>query len=100
MRVYTLKDFFCEICFLQFDKKAVYDIHMSFVHKIGIRVKEENEDMGQDNDSENNQNSYNINYPMKKDLETPINCTVCQANFSTKGNLKSHIDVVHNENLY
>jgi len=97
MRVYNLKDFFCEICSLQFDKKAVYDIHMSFVHKIGIKVKEESKDLGQDNNSENNQNSYNLNYPIKKDLETPISCSICQANFSTKGNLKTHIDDVHNE---
>ena len=95
MRVYTLKDFFCEICSLQFDKKAVYDIHMSFVHKVAIIVKEKNEDLGQDNNSENNQKSYNLNYPIKKNLETPINCSICQANFSTRGNLKSHIDAVH-----
>ena len=96
MRVYTLKDFFCVVCSLQFDKKAVYDIHMSFVHKIAIVAKEKNENMGQDNNSENDQNSYNSNYPIKKDLETPNNCSICQANFSTKGNLKTHTDNVHN----
>ena len=96
MRFYTLKNLFCELCSLQFDKKAVYDIHMSFVHKIGIKAKGENESMGQDDNSENNQNSYNLNYPIKKDLETPINCSICQGNFSTKGSLKSHIDDVHN----
>ena len=91
MRVYTLKDFFCETCSLQFDKKAVYDIHMSFVHKIEILVKEETEDLEQ----ENNQNSYYLSSPIKKDLETPINCYICQANFSTQGNLKKHIKAVH-----
>ena len=30
---YQQKDFFCEICHLQFDKKAVFDIHNSFLHK-------------------------------------------------------------------
>ena len=29
----TIKDFFCEQCKLQFDKKVVYDIHMKIVHK-------------------------------------------------------------------
>ena len=27
-------NFFCTICSFQFDKDIVYDIHMSFVHKI------------------------------------------------------------------
>ena len=26
------KELYCEICKLQFDKKFVYDIHLSFVH--------------------------------------------------------------------
>ena len=33
MEKLILKDLFCELCDLQFDKKSVYDIHMSFVHK-------------------------------------------------------------------
>ena len=35
------KAFFCEKCSLQFDKKIVYDIHLSFVHKMNIEVKSE-----------------------------------------------------------
>ena len=31
----------CEKCSLQFDKKIVYDIHLSFVHKMNIEVKSE-----------------------------------------------------------
>ena len=27
-----LKDFFCQVCDLQFDKKSVYNIHLTFVH--------------------------------------------------------------------
>ena len=30
----TNRDLFCDKCSLQFDKKIVYDIHLSFVHKI------------------------------------------------------------------
>ena len=37
-----IRDFFCEMCSLQFDKKAVYDIHMSFVHKKMDDIKEKN----------------------------------------------------------
>ena len=35
------KAFYCEKCSLQFDKKIVYDIHLSFVHKMNIEVKSE-----------------------------------------------------------
>ena len=37
-----MDDLFCEMCSLQFDKKAVYDIHMSFVHKKMDDIKEKN----------------------------------------------------------
>ena len=30
---------YCEKCLLQFDKKIVYDIHLSFVHKMNIEIK-------------------------------------------------------------
>ena len=92
MRVYTSKDFFCKICSLQFDKKAVYDIHMSFVHKIATLIEEENEDLNQDINLENN---TNLNSPIKKNIEVSINCSLCQANFSKKDYLKRHIEAVH-----
>ena len=37
-----IKDLYCEICELQFDKKAVFNIHLSFVHgKNQLNIKEE-----------------------------------------------------------
>ena len=39
-----IKDLYCEICELQFDKKAVFNIHLSFVHgKNQLKIKEEEE---------------------------------------------------------
>ena len=35
------KALFCEKCSFQFDKEIVYDIHLSFVHKIGGKVESE-----------------------------------------------------------
>ena len=32
---------FCDKCSLQFDKKIVYDIHLSFVHKISGKLESE-----------------------------------------------------------
>ena len=37
-----LRDLFCELCLLQFDKKAVFDMHLSLVHGHGLKkIKEE-----------------------------------------------------------
>ena len=36
---HQLKELFCELCQLQFDKKSVYDIHNSIVHKIKMISK-------------------------------------------------------------
>ena len=33
MKTNIIKDLYCELCSLQFDKKYVYDVHMSLVHK-------------------------------------------------------------------
>ena len=39
-----INDLYCEICELQFDKKAVFNIHLSFVHgKNQLKIKEEEE---------------------------------------------------------
>ena len=43
------KELFCEVCKLQFDKKSVYDIHLSFVHgQKKPNIKSEN-DIKQEN---------------------------------------------------
>ena len=33
MNTNIMKDFFCHLCSLQFDKKYVFDLHMTLVHK-------------------------------------------------------------------
>ena len=39
------KELFCEVCKLQFDKKSVYDIHLSFVHgQKKPNIKSENDE--------------------------------------------------------
>ena len=35
------KDLFCELCALQFGKKAVFDMHRSLVHEKAQEIKEE-----------------------------------------------------------
>ena len=35
------KALFCELCSLQFEKKYVFDLHMSLVHEKEIKIKKE-----------------------------------------------------------
>ena len=39
-----LRDLFCELCKLQFDKKVVYEMHQSVVHGKSLKIKEEQSD--------------------------------------------------------
>ena len=73
MEVKMSKNLFCEICSLQFDKKIVYDIHMSFVHKM-----------------EQSKSLKNVEALIKEK-----ECSICQKSFSTKQSLKNHIEAVH-----
>ena len=98
---------FCEKCSLQFDKKIVYDIHMSFVHKISIEVKsEENKiEIKEDNaglvlQCEITKSKQNIGNSIQKGNKShkckkPYTCSICSYSFSQKGTLKIHIQSVH-----
>ena len=37
----NIKDFYCLRCSLQFDKKSIFDMHLSIVHGERIEIKEE-----------------------------------------------------------
>ena len=88
MNTNILKDFFCDLCSLQFDKKYVYDVHMRLVHKKTstespqseidkIAVKKEYEDLTKDKEKK------------------PHKCSICDYNCKSKTNLKTHFDAVH-----
>ena len=47
-----LNDLFCNLCHLQFDKKSVFDIHMSFVHEKTLIINSENLEFTNSEDSE------------------------------------------------
>ena len=47
-----LRDLFCELCKLQFNKKVVYDMHQLVVHGKTHKIKEEPFDSGDENVSE------------------------------------------------
>ena len=37
----SFKDWYCSRCSLQFDKKIIFDMHLSIVHKESVEIKEE-----------------------------------------------------------
>ena len=37
----SVKDWYCSMCSLQFDKKVIFDMHLSIVHKEIVEIKEE-----------------------------------------------------------
>ena len=95
--------FYCEKCSLQFDKKIVFDIHLSFVHKINIKIETEEkeieikeEDSGsvfQPSKKKPNRNIVNIN--SISEGKKSHNCKICDYTTSQKGHLNQHIESVH-----
>ena len=95
--------FYCEKCSLQFDKKIVFDIHLSFVHKISSKVETEEkeieikeEDSGsvfQSNKKKTNPNIVHLN--SISEGKKSHNCTICDYTTSHKGHLNFHIKSVH-----
>ena len=88
------KDLYCEKCSLQFDKKYVYDLHLTLVHEQEIEVKKEPTTC-EGNFGELRQNekvfSDHINHKVDKSLK----CDNCNSFFRSQQNLKQHIESVH-----
>ena len=84
------RDFFCEICSLQFSKKYVFDLHFSFVHGEKIEVKVESaicdESLQKSQISETK-----FSYQQDHEKEKPFKCNVCYASYARKGGLKVHM---------
>ena len=103
----TRTNLFCEKCSLQFDKKIVYDIHMSFVHKISIEVKLEEKTIEIKDDNaglvlqrEITKSKQNIENSIQKGNKSdkckkPYKCSICSYSFSQQISLKRHIQSVH-----
>ena len=85
------RDWFCNKCTLQFDKKYVFDLHLSLVHGEKIKLKSEPQD------SKENHQEFQRSENNCSDLEvvTSLKCDVCDSFFKTKKNLKEHISPVH-----
>ena len=99
-------DLFCEKCFLHFDTKYVYDIHLSFVHQKGgnimqlklVDIKNEYEDLiHHSNISKPNKNPEKQigQFQFKQNESNVHQCSICNHSFSGKSYLKRHIELVH-----
>ena len=76
-------DSYCTKCSLQFGNVAVYNMHLSIVHKENVEIKDEPK--------------CDI---LEKDIEEPekvtFQCENCGKPFSDKKKLKNHVSTVHN----
>ena len=86
-----LKDLFCTLCSLQFDKKYVFDVHLSIVHGQKIKVKTE-PDICETNKTEVSGKNCSSNV-----FEKYFGCEICNHHFTRKYQLKKHTESVHEE---
>ena len=80
-----MNNFFCEKCTLQFDKKYVFDLHLSSVHREIIAVKSEPqicEETFEGNQKYQEEFSDHV-------MDNQPKFEICDSSFKTKQNLKT-----------
>ena len=106
-----MKNFFCENCSLQFNKKIVFDLHLSLVHGEKIEVKDEDNKesliefvpgnprgkilASKIHDVENITEVVQKFSKLNKRNEKPFKCKICDAKFARNSKLTNHIAEVH-----
>ena len=99
----TNKALFCDKCSLQFDKKIVYDMHLSIIHKTKAEKVEQSIEFWEENQSfmlnsdntKSNMYDLSLNLNHKETRKKPHECSICDYTSSKKGNLKKNIESVH-----
>ena len=86
-----MRDCYCDRCSLQFDKKYVFDLHLSLVHGENIEVKKETL-ISKENSQESQMSEKQ--FP-KSEVEKQLQCDECNSVSKTNQNLKRHITSVH-----
>ena len=80
----SVTDWYCSRCSLQFDKKIVFDMHLSIVHKEIVEIEEE---------------SIILKDEPKLDTANVLLVSdICDSKFETQIPLNQHIDSQHVEN--
>ena len=72
-------DLYCKRCSLQFDKKVIFNTHLSIVHKEQLDIKEEPTD------------SISKKQPDETRKTTTIRCETCGKTFSQMEDMNKHI---------
>ena len=102
------------MCSLQFDKKYVYDSHLSLVHKKfksstgrvqykldDTVIEKENLDLGEQDAFESTVQNPSTNGNLRKHIKANHKgkelhkCLICDYSCANKYNLKRHIDAIH-----
>ena len=92
-----LRDLYCEKCSLQFNKRYVYDLHLSLVHGQEIKVKKE-PTACQENFEDLQQSEKQSSEHITNEVDKSLQCDKCNSFFKSKSHLKRHIESVHEEN--
>ena len=69
-----MNNLFCEKCTLQFDKKYVFDLHLSLVHGEKIEIK---------NEPQISKENFQVHQRNQEDI--------CETNFARKHHLKRNV---------
>ena len=103
MKRKIIKDLYCFQCSLQFEKKSIYDMHLSIIHKYKkrtesflIEIKSEPEEMElplESNDipanliEEQDLNTISLKQNILQQEKEIIKCKICDTIFAKKANL-------------
>ena len=107
-----MRDLYCYQCSLQFDKKYIFDVHLSFVHGEKLDIKEEPEPQPsvihetkeleinhqeEENGWKNESKRRKVSIQTSSDHEEKkkFKCDICDVNFGCKGTLNRHVTTVH-----
>ena len=72
-------DSYCTQCSLQFDNKAVYNMHLSIVHKENVEINQE----------------PTCDTFVEEPEKVPFQYQICEKAFSEKRNLNKHVSSSH-----
>ena len=79
-------ELYCEKSSLQFDKKAVYYLHLSIAHEEKVEIKLE-------------QTFDILEKEMEEPEKIPFQCSYCDKAFSDQNNLKKHVLTTHKKKI-
>ena len=92
MDAIMLRDMFCNECSLQFNKKIVFDLHLSLVHGKKMNIKQE-----PNNCELTSEDTETINE--NHNADKPFVCKICDSEFAYQDDLNAHIASFHEGNI-